>query len=159
MTSPTDFDHKAGGDRIANWTEVGSGTVNGYGNGYVTPGNDGFTWSDGTPTASETSAQYSGVWIVGAPNGFSTTVTADQASHVLRLYVGGYHATGTFTASLSDDASITYTDTDGIGDASESWAGVYVVTFESATAGATLKVSWVQHGLGTDVNWSAASLQ
>ncbi len=160
-TSVTDFNHKAtGGTQIASWTKVGTGTVYGYGNSYNQAGNDGFTWTGGTPVGTESTAQYSGVWIDYAPNGFSTTVPASTATRTLRLYVGGYNATGTFTAHLSDGSVADYVDVAGIGDTTSSWAGVYQVVYNSAHDGATLEVSWVQSSSGGgDVNWSAASLQ
>ncbi len=160
-TSVTDFDHKAtGGTQIASWTRIGSATVYGYGNGYNQAGNDGFTWTGGTPVQTETTAQYSGVWINGAPNGFSTTAPASTQARTLRLYVGGYNATGTFTAHLSDGSVADYVDVAGIGDTSSSWAGVYEVVYNSASDGAMLSVSWVQSSPGSgDVNWSAASLR
>jgi hypothetical protein len=160
-TAMTDFNHKlSGGGKIANWTEVGSGTVYGYGNAYHLPGNDGFTWSDGTPVLNEPIAQYSGVWIDYAPNGFATTVPASTTMHTLRMYVGGASATGTFTASLSDGSAPMYVDANGIGSTTTSWAGVYVIVFNGATDAATLAVSWVQSSANNgDVNWSAAALQ
>jgi hypothetical protein len=159
-TAVDDFNHKAnGGTKIANWTKVGTGTVYGYGNAYHQPGNDGFTWSDGTPVGTELTAQYSGVWIDYAPNGFSTTVPAGTAPQTLRMYVGGASATGTFTAMLSDGSATRYVDADGLGSTGTSWAGVYEIHFNSATAGAVLTVTWVQSSAGGgDVNWSAASL-
>lgn len=160
-TAMTDFDHKAtGGTQIASWTKVGTGTVYGYGNGYNDAGNDGFTWSDGTPTAVESTAQYCGVWIDDAPNGFSTTAPASTATRTLHVYVGGADATGTFTAQLSDGSVADYVDADGLGSPTTSWAGAYQVVYNSATDGATLHVSWVQSSTGGgDVNWSAASLR
>lgn len=160
-TAVTDFDHKAtGGMQIANWTMIGSGTVYGYGNSYHQAGNDGFTWNDGTPVAVQSTAQYCGVWIDYAPNGFSTTVPAGTAPRTLRLYVGGASATGTFTAHLSDDSAPDYVDVSGIGAANQNWAGVYQVTYNSASTGAILTVSWVQNSAGGgDVNWSAATLR
>jgi hypothetical protein len=160
-TTVNDFDHKAnGGGKIATWTKIGTATVYGYGNAYNSPGNDGFTWSDGTPVGNQPTAQYSGVWINGAPNGFSTTVPAGSAMRTLRMYVGAYNATGTFTAHLSDSSAPDYVDVAGIGNASSSWAGVYEVTYRSVAQSATLAVTWVQSSAGGgDVNWSAASLR
>ena len=160
-TNVTDFDHKAtGGTQIANWTKIGAGTVYGYGNGYNSAGNDGFTWSDGVPVVAEMNPQYSGVWIDDAPNGFSTTAPASTATRTLRVYVGGASATGAFTVRLSDDSASSYVDVAGIGATDQGWAGVYNVIYNAASAGQTLTVSWVQSSSGGgDVNWSAASLQ
>lgn len=160
-TSVSDFNHMAtGGTQIASWTKIGTGTVYGYGNAYNSAGNDGFTWTGGTPVATEATAQYSGVWIDSAPNGFSTTVPASTATRTLRIYVGAYDATGTFTAHLSDGSFADYVDVAGIGNTTSSWAGVYEVVYNSAHDGAMLEVSWVQSSTGGgDVNWSAASLQ
>jgi len=159
-TKATDFNHKAtGGTQIANCTEVGSGTVFGYGNAYNQAGNDGFTWSDGTPVMNEPTAQYSGLWIDSAPNGFSTHVPADPTTRTLRMYVGAYDATGTFTAHLTDGSAPDYVDANGIGNTTTSWAARYEVVYRSATAGAALTITWVQSSAGGgDVNWSAASL-
>src|SRR5512135_1092585 len=58
MTSATDFNHKAtGGGKIADATPINTTTVYGYGNNYAGRGNDGFTWSDGTPTAMQPTPQ------------------------------------------------------------------------------------------------------
>lgn len=160
-TAENEFDHKAtGGGQIANWTVIGGGTVYGYGNAYNQPGNDGFTWSGGTPVATQTTAQYCGVWIDSQPNGFSTTVPAGRTPHTFRMYVGAADATGTFTAHLSDGSAPDYVDVSGIGAATRGWAGVYQIVYNSSTDGAQLVVSWVQNsGASGDVNWSAASLQ
>jgi len=159
-TSASDFNHKAtGGTQIANCTVVGSGTVFGYGNAYNQAGNDGFTWSGGTPVANEPTAQYSGLWIDYAPNGFTTHVPASPTTRTLRMYVGAYNATGTFTAQLSDASAADYVDANGLGNTTSSWAGRYEVVYRSAIENAMLTVSWVQSSAGGgDVNWSAASL-
>ncbi len=159
MTSSTDFNHKAtGGSRIGNATLINTTTVYGYGNFYMSRGNDGFTWTDGTPTAAPSGAQYSGIYVAGQNKGLQTSVPASTTMHTLRLYVGAYLATGTLTAHLSDGSAPDYTDS-SLGNTSSSWAGVYTLVFRSATPGATLAVKWVQNSnSGGDVNWSAASL-
>ncbi|HEY1814315.1 MAG TPA: hypothetical protein VGG74_18315 [Kofleriaceae bacterium] len=161
-TAEADFDHKAnGGTQITNWTEVGAGTVYGYGNDYNDQGNDGFTWSDGTPMATENTAQYCGVWIDNKPNGFSTTAPAGMHTHTLRIYVGGADATGTLTLHMSDSSVGDFSDSGGLGSTSESWAGVYQIVYNAAHDDATLDVSWAQSSSasGGDVNLSAATLQ
>lgn len=158
MTSATDFNHKAtGGGKIANATVTSATTVYGYGNNYMGRGNDGFTWSDGTPTAMQPSPQYSGIYVAGQNKGLQTTVPAGTTTHTLRLYVGAYLATGTLTAHLSDSSAPDYTDS-SLGDTTRSWAGVYTIAFRSVSTTATLNVTWVQNTSGGDVNWSAASL-
>jgi hypothetical protein len=158
MTTATDFNHKAtGGGKIANATVTTATTVYGYGNNYMGRGNDGFTWTDGTPTAMQPSPQYSGIYVAGQGKGLSTTVPAGTTTRTLRLYVGAYNATGTLTAHLSDGSAPDYTD-GSLGNTSTSWAGVYTLVFRSIDPNATLNVRWVQNTVGGDVNWSAASL-
>ena len=158
MTTATDFNHKAtGGGAIANATVTSVTTIYGYGNNYMGRGNDGFTWSDGTPTAMQPSPQYSGIYVAGQGKGLQTTVPAGTTTHTLRLYVGAYNATGTLTAHLSDGSAPDYTDS-SLGNTVSSWAGVYTLVFRSGSASATLNVKWVQNTAGGDVNWSAASL-
>jgi hypothetical protein len=160
MTSATDFNHMASnGGKIANVTAINTTTIYGYGNNYMQAGNDGFTWTGGTPTAMTTSAQYSGVFTRGMGAGLSTTVPASSTrSYTLKLYVGGYYATGTLTAHLSDGSAPDYVD-GNLGSQNASYDGAYTLVYRSATPGATLTVSWVQSSFNNDVNWSAATLQ
>lgn len=154
-TSVSDAEHKAsGGGLISDWSVVGGGTVYGYGNSYNSRGPIGFTWTDGTPTSTQTTPQYSGVWIDSQPNGFAVSVRATPTPHTLRIYVGTAGASGTLTAHLSDSSAPDYVDTK-LG----SSTGYYTLVFNSAAGSATLTVQWVQSSTaGGDVNLSAAAL-
>src|SRR5437773_908426 len=61
---------------------------------------NGYSWSDGTPTASVTNTT-TGVWAYGTPiredSGFEISVTADTTVRTLKVYVGAFAAQGLFT--------------------------------------------------------------
>jgi hypothetical protein len=59
-----------------------------------------FTWSDGTPTVSASSAD--GIQWTGLDEGFELVVPAEVPVRRLLLYVGAYGGTGTINAKLSD---------------------------------------------------------
>jgi hypothetical protein len=66
----------------------------------------------------------------------------------LTVYVGGYKSGGTLTAQLSDNSSPKYTDSSMSGsstgtDGSHYYA-TYTLTYNAASAGQTLTVSWTQ---------------
>src|SRR5438876_6340886 len=71
---------------------------------------NGYSWSDGTPTASVTNTT-TGVWAYGLPQmgtGFEISVPADTSIRTLKVYVGVFAAVGRFVASLSDGSAGSY---------------------------------------------------
>ena len=97
--------HKAsGGTQIANFTKIGTGTVNTYNNDQRP-----ISWSDGTPTAAAT-ADVSGNYVAGIGNGFQISAPADTATRTLYVYVGGWKSGGTLVAHLSDNSAVDYVD-------------------------------------------------
>ena len=134
-TSPTSIDRKTtGGSKISSYTKVGSGTVYNYGDDAL-----GFSWTDGTPTASVTN-DHSGVYITGINRGFSFTVPADATSRTLKVYVGGWRTQGTLTAHLSDGSAADYTTT--ASNTGNTFDRAITLTFNAASAGQTLTVTW-----------------
>ena len=83
--SGSNFDHDAsGGSQISNVTEVGSGNYGGW-----TYSARNVSWTNGTPTASD-SGDDGYIWAnnaIGA--GYSFTVPASTTSRTLYVYLGG----------------------------------------------------------------------
>jgi hypothetical protein len=150
------FDHKAtGASQISNVTQLGTG--GNYG-GYSDPTRNA-TWSDGTPTASDTN-EHGYIWAntaLGA--GYSFTVPADTTTRTLYVYAGGISSGGTLTAHLSDGSAADYVVTaSGTG----LYTNLYTITYTAASAGQTLKISYVKstniNGTGGSVDLIAAAL-
>jgi hypothetical protein len=89
------FDHKAsGGRKISNAT----------GGVYRYQGGPTYTWSDGVPTASASTA--SGIYSNGVAASYSLTVEATTALRTLRLYIGAdNNSIPKLTAHLSDGSA------------------------------------------------------
>ncbi len=68
---------------------------------YEEPTGNQFSWSDGTPSTTVKNFD-AGLWIPGIGNGFRITVPADKKTHILKLHLGVWRATGYLSASLSD---------------------------------------------------------
>ncbi len=147
------FDHKASvAQQISNYSVIGSGVVNAYGNH-----NYGFSWTDGTPTPSAT-ATTTGVYVTGLGNGYRITVPADTTTRTLKLYTGVYYAQGKLDARLSDSSSPAYIDTSLNNNAGVS-NGVYTLAYHAASAGQTLTVTFtMQSDYGGNVAMQAATL-
>jgi len=137
---------------FSNYTVVGTGTINTYTND-LRP----LTWTDGTPTASETSdtsGVYSANGVVG--NGFSFTVPAGTTAQKLSLFVGGWNSAGTLTATLSDGSAGPYTITTS--NVATQYDENFTIVYQAASAGQTLTVSWVQAGGSGNVTLNGAAL-
>ena len=129
------YDHKAtGGGQISNVTAVGTG-MSSYANDPRT-----LSWSDGTPTASGSSA--SGLYITGAGKGFSITAPADTTTRTLKVYVGGWSSSGKLMAHLSDGSAVDYVDATPTGGGQ--YDAVYTLVYSAASAGKLLTVQWLQ---------------
>jgi hypothetical protein len=153
--SATAFDHKAsGGSQISNVTELGSGSYGGY-----TYPTRSVSWTDGTPVASE-SGDSGYIWAnnaIGA--GYSFTVPASTTKHTLYVYLGGYSSGGTLTAHLSDSSAPDYVVSLS---GSASYTDMVAITYNAASAGQTLTISYVKSqtigGAGGSVDLMAAAL-
>jgi len=96
----------------------------------------------------------------GASNGFSFTVAADTTPRTLIIHVGGGNASGLLTAHLSDGSAADYADT--VPPTNNTWDHNYMLTYNAASAGQTLAVTWTAASitaLGGGVTISAAALR
>jgi hypothetical protein len=139
----------SGGNKLTNYTVVGSGSVYNY---YNDPRS--LNWNNGTPTANGSNA--AGIYISGIGNGFQVTAPADNQVRTLKVYVGGWNSGGTFTATLSDGSAPSYSNSSYAG--SGQYNAVYTVTYNAASAGKLLTVKWVQGSGGGNVTLQAATL-
>src|SRR6202011_5829779 len=98
----------------------------------------GYTWTDGTPTASATNTT-TGVYISGVNNGFQITAPADTTQRTLTVYVDAYHAQGKIVAHLSDASSPDYVDST-LNSVSNTMQGAYTFIYKAASSGQTLSV-------------------
>jgi hypothetical protein len=131
------FDHKAtGNSQISGVTRLGAGS---YG-GYSDPSRK-VTWNDGSPLAKE-SGDSGYIWAnnaIGA--GYSFTVPASTTTQTLYVYLGGYSSGSTLTAQLSDGSAPNYVaNLSGSG----LYADIVAITYKAASAGQTLKISYVK---------------
>jgi hypothetical protein len=129
------FDHKATGtaltDASATVTKVAIGSVTATA-----------TWSDGTPHQSATNVG-TGVG-VQAPGVLQLTIPAGVQPRTLRLYCGNKNSTARLDVALGDGSAPAYSDTQTASGAALHLE--YTITFNAASDGQTLNVSW------TDVN-------
>jgi hypothetical protein len=115
------------------------------------------SWTDGTPTASST-ANTKGLWTAGIGYGFSFTAPADTTSRTLMVHVGGYQSNGTLTAQLSDGSAVNFVDTTTL--VAGQYDRNYRLTYNAASAGQTLKVTWVMvSGPGGNVTLNGIALR
>jgi pullulanase len=143
QSSATDFDQLSGNSQISNITVVGSGSP-----AQFTDSIQEMSWTNGSPTASATNSQ-NGIWIAGINNGFSFTAPASTTAQTLTVYVGGWESGGTLTAALSDGSASTYTNNSMSGSATgsdgEHYYATFTFTYNAASSGQTLKISWVEN--------------
>ena len=135
--------------QIANYTVVGSGSVLSYSNDPRA-----LSWTDGTPTAS--GSNHNGVYINSLHNGFSFTAPADTNLRTLTVHVGGWLSGGTLTASVSDGSAAAYVDSTT--PASGQYDRNYALTYNAASTGQTLTVTWVATSGGGNVTLNGAAL-
>jgi hypothetical protein len=144
------FNHKAsGGSKISNVTQINPGGAN-FG-GY-TVASRSTTWTDGTPTSSDTN-EHGYIWAndaIGA--GFSFTVPAGTTAQTLFVYAGGYGSGLTLTAHLSGSSAADYVATASGTAAYTEW---FTINFTAASAGQTLTISLVKNSTG---NYLAGSV-
>ncbi len=137
--------------QISNYKVVGAGTVYAY-NPDLRP----LSWTDGTPNASSTNNR-NGLYISGIGNGFSFTVPAATATRTLTVHVGGWESGGSFTAHLSDGSSADLIDTTP--NTAAQYDCNYVLTYNAASSGQTLTVTWTLTSGTGNVTLSGAALQ
>ncbi len=133
----TTFDHKAsGGTQISNFN-AGGGAVTGLTNASVTA-----TWYDGTPDP-VASATGTGVAFT-APTALQIVAPAGVGTRTLRVYVGGKLSTERMTIALSDGSAPGYTNMQTSGSTAAHY--VYTVTYQAASSGKQLSITWADTG-------------
>ena len=146
----TSFNHRSGvTQQISNYVRIGNKSAAWFGDNNV-----GYSWSNGTPTATSTNTT-TGIWISGLNNGFQITVPADTTLRTLRVYVGVAAAQGKLTVTLSDGSAPTYVDTGLI--SPDRVNGVYTINFQAGSSGQQLVVKWTT--AATFVGWGNVTLQ
>jgi len=137
LTDAASVNRKSGvTPQISNFSAVGSANTIRYTDNPV-----GFSWSDGTPTASATSTT-TGVYRAGVNNGFSFTVPADTTARTLVVYVGLFGTQAKLKAHLSDSSALDYVDTSMT--SSGALAGMYTLQYQAGSAGQTLTITVTQ---------------
>jgi len=136
LLTDSSIDRKAGvTPQIPNFIPIGYGGPYQYGDNY-----NGYSWSDGTPTASITNT-ITGVWIYGKSDGFELKFAADTTLKTLKIYVGTFGAVGKFSATLPGVSSI-YSDS-SITNVSNGPGGVYTLDFAADTPGQILTITYI----------------
>jgi hypothetical protein len=135
--------------QISIYGVVGSGTPSTYNNDPRA-----LSWTDGTPTSG--GSNNNGLYINFAGNGFSFTAPADTSTRTLIVHAGGWLSAGAFTAHLSDGSAADYVDFTS--QASGQYDRNYTLTYSAASAGQTLKVSWVTNAGSGNVTLNGAAL-
>ncbi|MEO8367702.1 MAG: Ig-like domain-containing protein [Candidatus Solibacter sp.] len=156
LNTATDFNHKAGvTQQISNFTLVGTVAPTRYANSTV-----GFTWTDGTPTATASAtASSTGLYVSGQNNGFSLSVPADTTQRTVVLYLGAWRNTGRLVAHLSDGSAPDYVDTSLTNNAGSTTVGAYTLTYQAGSSGQTLNLTYTMTGAsGGNVTLQAATL-
>lgn len=151
LNAATDVDRKITGlSQISNFTTIGAGTNITR----LTDSPSKYSWIDGTPDTIVTNTP-SGVYINnfdGPGRGFQFTVPADLIEHTIFVHVGEFSASGTLTATLSDNSAPAYSQT-LTGAANQTVQGEYTIDYQAASPGQTLTVKWVETSdLGTADN-------
>jgi hypothetical protein len=136
--------------QLSTYSVVGTGSVSTYSDDPRAQ-----SWSDGTPTRKGTNIT-TGVFISGVGHGFSVTAPADTTVRTLVVHVGGWASSGKLTAHLSDGSAVDFTDTSAV--SSGQYDRNYTLTYNAASSGQTLTVTWVMAGSYGNVTLSSASL-
>jgi protocatechuate 3,4-dioxygenase beta subunit len=136
---------------LSSYSVIGGGLVNGYSND-PRP----VMWTDGSPAAASTN-NTDGVYINSLGNGFAFTAAADTTVRTLTIHVGGWFSGGTLTAHLSDGSAADYRDSTP--QVSNAFDRNYTVTYNAATPGQTLTISWIDTASGGNVTLNGAALR
>jgi hypothetical protein len=110
------------------------------------------SWQNGLQNSFATNTT-AGVYIIGTNKGFRFTAPADITNRVLRVYVAADDGGGNFTAALSDNSSISYTNTSG-----SPIEGIYTLEYAADSADQTLTVTWTGAADDSVVTLQAAAL-
>ena len=134
--------------QIGPWSIVGSGQAM-----YYTNDARLLSFTNGTsPTAATVS---DGIYVNGQ-SGFSFTAPAGTSAHTLTVHVGGYYSGGTLKAHLSDGSAADFVDTTS--SVNGSYDRNYVLSYQAASAGQTLTISWVRTSGTGNVTLNGAAL-
>ena len=122
LKSASDYNHKSAvTSQLLDFKPVGAKAPEPWVGGATS-----FSWTDGAPTASASSAD--GIAWVGLHEGFQLVVPAVSEPRRLRLYIGVNAGTGRIHAELSDPSATTKVDTPVIS-AKQAWV-LQVVSLE-----------------------------
>jgi hypothetical protein len=135
--------------QISDYTLIGTGPVFSYTNDPRSIG-----WTDGVPIPGATNNN--GLYVNFQQNGFAFTVPAGNSTGILSVHVGGWFSAGTFTAHLSDQSAPDFIDTTNY--TAGQYDRNYTLTYNAASAGQTLTISWVVAGNGSNVTLNGAAL-
>jgi len=113
-----------------------------------------YDWSDGTPTA--TASSTAGIYFGGSGNGFELTSPADTTTRTLKVYLGGFKASGQIEVSLSDGSVAPFVTM--VEDLGGPFDRTLTVRYSAASAGQTLLVRYFLVS-GSNVTLQAATLQ
>jgi len=156
LTTTNSFDHKNGvPNLIGNYSVVGLNPVQQTNDVGV-----GYSWSDGTPTAS-TANSTTALLVTGASNGFQFQVTTDTNLTRLLLFLGARGAQGKLLLHLSDSSATDFINSSLDIPAGET-NGFYTIDFAAATTGQTLTVTFslqTSYAAGAAVLLHAAAVQ
>jgi len=136
--------------QISNYSIVGSGTVFNYGND-PRP----LSWNDGAPASSSTS-NTTGLYILGAGQGFSFLAPASTTPRTLVVYVGGWNSSGTLTAHLTDGSAPDFSSTTPA--VNVQFDQNYTITYASASTAASLIITWKMTSGAGNVTLNGAAL-
>jgi hypothetical protein len=155
LNTAADFDHKSGVlQQIGNYSVIGGGSPARYANNGI-----GFTWADGAPNATATNS-VTGLYLTGLNQGFRLTAAADKTVRTLKVYVGIWRAQGKLVAHLSDGSAVDFVDTSLTNSSGVTTLGVYTLTYQAASAGQTLTVTFTnQTTTSGNATLQAATLQ
>jgi hypothetical protein len=134
-TEGNSVNYKANTGPLINMALLGTATPERLTDNYTS-----FSWSDGTPLASETGTR-AATYVIGFTNGFRITAPADTVSRTLKVYVGLYGQAGTLQAFLSDGSAPAYSDAT-LDDVFSDRYAVYTITYRAALPGQTLTVQY-----------------
>ncbi|MEJ7712616.1 MAG: hypothetical protein WKF84_22905 [Pyrinomonadaceae bacterium] len=103
-----------------------------------------------------------GIYLIGANNGFRLSVPADTQVRALKLYVGVWAAQGKLEVTLSDGSAPAYIDTNVQGAIGPGINVIYTINYQAASSGQVLTVRWTvlnSFDASGNVTLQAASLK
>jgi hypothetical protein len=147
------FDRKAGvAPQISDYTPI-AGTSPSSNDSLAS----GYSWTDGTPTASATDTR-SGLRAFNAGRGYIITAPADATARRLKVWVSmRVGATGRLTASLSDASAAPYVVDLALPSGNKNTTEV-TLDYSAGSAGQTLEVRWEKTNETTWVSLDSAAL-